>query len=266
MAAARETGPTKVTAGLSPGSRRRAAVRVIAVIMAASAVGYRLFTAVFGIVSEAQEIHAFHNVVVTALLLVLSAPATIAVARVPERSARPLIVLTAVAIAAVITMVLGLTLDPFTLPFVILTGVLWAIRPRDEVPSPGGRLSTILLVLVLVGAVPLVVYALGQAELSRIDRSSEHAQFFHWVEMSFYAVGVLLLGLLTALRPAAFRLAAWSGGVALTVLGGASLLLGDYPSSLDASWAWAALAGGVAFVAAAESESRRLRMSPSLKR
>ena len=58
--------------------------------MAVSGVAFGLFTAVFGIVSEAQEIHAFHNVVVAALLLVLSAPPAIAAARAPDRAAGPL--------------------------------------------------------------------------------------------------------------------------------------------------------------------------------
>ena len=244
--------------GVTPLSGRGKAVRAIAVIMAVSAVGFGLFTAVFGIVSEAQEVHAVHNVVVASLLLILSAPAAIAVARSPERSIRPLTVLAAVAIAGAVTMVLSLTLDPFTLPFVVLIGVLWALRPKQERPFPGGRASALLAVLILVGAVPLVAYALGQAELSRIDRSSEHAQFYHWVETSFYAVAVLLLGLVTSLRPAAFRMAARMAGGALAVLGGASLLLEGYPSALDAAWAWTALAGGVGFVAAAEWESRRL--------
>jgi hypothetical protein len=253
-------GSTTVTED-GPGGGRPRAVRMIAAIMAISAVGFGLYTAVFGILSEAQEIHAVHNVVVATLLLVLSAPAAVAVARSPERPTRPLTLLTAVAIAGALTMVLSLTLDPFTLPFVVLTVVLWFLRPREEGLLPGGRASAVLLVVVLAGAVPLVAYALGQAELSRMDRSGEHAQFYHWVETSFFAVAVVLLGLLAALRPARFRRAAWMGGVALAVLGGASLLLEGYASALDAPWAWAALAGGAVFVAAAEWERRREAMT-----
>jgi hypothetical protein len=102
-----------------------------------------------------------------------------------------------------------------------------------------------------------VTYALAQAELQRIDVSSEHAEFNHWVETSFYAVAVLLLGLMSALRPAAYRLTAWCAGLGLTILGGASLALGSYPSALDAPWAWAALLGGLVFVSIAEWERLR---------
>jgi hypothetical protein len=239
--------------------RRLKAVRVIAWFMAVSAIAFGLVTVVFGIVSPEQEVHAFHNAVVAALLLVLSAPPAVAVARSPERSMRPLLVLAALAIAGLATMILSFTLDPFTMPFVVLIGVLWILRPSREPLLAAGRPSRVLLVLVLLSAGPLVAYALNQAEFQRIDSVSSHDAFFHWVETSFYALAVIMLGLLAALRPAAHRLAAWCGGMALGVLGAASLGLGSYASALDTTWAVAALAGSVAFVVLAEWEFRKSR-------
>jgi hypothetical protein len=246
--------------GNAPSHGRFRAFRLIAAIMAVSGVAFGLFTAVFGIVSEAQEIHAFHNVVVAALLLVLSAPPAIAAARAPDRAAGPLLHLVAVSVAGLITMVLGLKVDIFTLPFIVLVGVLLMLRVPRGPALARGRLSPSLAVLVAIAALPLVTYALAQAELQRIDISSEHAEFNHWVEASFYAIAVLLLGFIAALRPAATRLTAWCAGLGLAILGGASLALGPYPSALDAPWAWAALLGGLVFVSIAEWE--RLR-SPS---
>jgi hypothetical protein len=235
---------------------------VIAWIMAGSAVVFGLATVAFAVADPAQEVHALHNAVVAALLLVLSAPPALAVARAPERPTRPLVVLTALSLAGLATMALSLTVDPFTMPFVVLTGVLWALRPSREVLLPAGRPSPLLLALVAAGAVPLVGYALGQAESQRVDTVSSHDAFFHWVEMAFYAVAVPVLGGLAALRPAAHRLAAWSGGVALAVLGAASLALGDHASALPAPWAWAALVGGGVFVGAAAWEARRAVPEP----
>ena len=237
--------------------RRRTAVRVIASIMAASAITFGLLTVVFGIVGPEQEVHAFHNAVVASLLLVLSAPPAVAAARSAARPTRPLMVLAVLSTAALVSMAVSRALDPFTLPFVVLTGVLWALRPSREAPLPAGRPGVILLVLVAAAAVPLLGYALRQAELQRIDTVSSHDAFFHWVEVSFYALAVLLLGVLAALRPAAYRLAAWCGGVALAVLGTGSLALGTYASALDTPWAWAALVGGGVFVGVAEWEARR---------
>lgn len=243
-----------MTDAVAPSSRITA-MRVLAIVMAVGAIGFGLFTAVFGIVNPAQEPHAFHNVVVASLLIALSTPPLIVVARTPDRAVRALVILAAVAMAALVTMALSLTLDPFTLPFVILVGVLWLLAPRSAGAAP--RPSLILGALVLVAAVPLVGYALGQAELQRTDHTSEHAAFFHWVETSFYAIAVLLLGALAALRPAAFRLAAWMGGVGLAILGIGALLLPGFASSLPSPWGWAAVVGGVVFVAAAEWEARR---------
>jgi len=247
--------------GAAPPHSRFRTFRVIAAIMAVSGVAFGLFTAAFGIVSEAQEIHAFHTVVVAALLLLLSAPPAIAAARSPNRAAAPLPHLVGVGAAGLITMVLGLKVDIFTLPFIVLVGVLLMLRVPRRPASARGGLSPFLVVLVAVAVLPLVTYALAQAELQRIDISSEHAEFNHWVETSFYAIAVLLLGLMAALRPAAYRLTAWCAGLGLAILGGASLALGHYASALDAPWAWTALLGGLAFVSVAEWE--RLRR-PSL--
>ena len=247
--------------GKAPSHGRFRAFRVIAAIMAVSGVAFGLFTAVFGIVSEAQEIHAFHNVVVAALLLVLSAPPAIAAARAPDRAAGPLLHLVAVSVAGLITMVLGLRVDTFTLPFIVLVGVLLMLQVPRGAALAAGRFSPSLAVLVAVAALPLVTYALAQAELQRIDISSEHAEFNHWVETSFYAVAVLLLGLVAALRPAPHRLTAWCAGLGLAILGGGSLALGHYASALDGPWAWAALLGGLVFVSVAEWE--RLRVPSS---
>ena len=246
-----------MTAGAAS-SPRRTLIRVIAAFMAVSAVAFGVFTIIFNILGPEQEIHAVHNAVVASLLLVLSAPPAIQIVRDPDHPIRPMVMLGAVAIAGIGTMVAALTLDPFTLPFVVLIGVLWAIVPsRDGAFPIVGRPSPIMLGLLAVAAVPLLTYALGQAELQRTDQASAHAAFFHWVEAAFYAVAVLLFGLLGALWPAEFRLATWCAGLALAILGAASLVLGEHASAIGAPWSCAALVGGVAFIAAGEWELRR---------
>jgi hypothetical protein len=225
--------------------------------MAVSAVVFGVVTVVVGAVVPAQAPHAFHNVIVAALLIVLSAPAVIQVAREPEEAIRPLVILAVVGVAGLATMAVAMTLDPFTLPFVILVGVLWAVLPDRSGAIPAGRPSPMLLAVALIGSVPLTLYALDQAGLQRVDQASEHAAFFHWVETSFYAAAIVLLGFLAALRPATFWLAAWCAGVALAIMGAASLVLGPVASVLPGPWAWAALAGGLAFIALAAWEARR---------
>jgi hypothetical protein len=236
---------------------RRRAFRIITAVMAVAGVGFGLLSAVGSVLSEEEKTHAYHNLVVAGLLVVLTALPLIAAWRNPEHSARPLMHLAVVGVAGLATMALALAVDLFTLPVIVLVGVLWVLRPTREPPIPPGRVSPILLLLVLVAAVPLVAYALGQAELQRVDSSSEHAERFHWVETSFYAAAILLLGLLAAVRPTAYRQSGWSAALALAIIGVASLALRGYPSAMEAEWAWAALAGSVLFVAVLERGARR---------
>lgn len=238
-------------------ARRTRATRVIAGFMAASAVLFGVGTAVFGIVAESQLIHAFHNSVVASLLLVLSAPPAIAMTRSPENPHVPLIVLTALSAAAVITMAASATIDPFTLPFVLCTGVLWLLRPAERPPATDERSSWPLLGMVALAAVPLLAYALGEAELQRTLTDNEHSRFFHWVEASFYALGILAMAVLAALRPSTFRMAAWSAGIGAIIFGSASLLLSSHASAVPMPWPWLAIVGGVAFIGVAEWEVDR---------
>jgi hypothetical protein len=224
--------------------------------MAVGAIGFGLFTVVFGLLSPSQELHAFHNPIVASLLIVLSAPPLIAIARDPERATQPLVILAAIGVAAVATMAVALTVDPFTLPVVILIGVLWALAPSRSDLMPAGHASLPLLALSVLAAVALVPYAIAEADLQRTDQVSEHARFFHWVEMSFHATAIPMLGLVAGLRPTAYRMAAWMAGVGLIAMGIASWLYADYASALPAALAGGVVVGGLVFLGVAAVESR----------
>ena len=133
--------------------------------------GHRLrrLPIVFGIVGPDQEPHAFHNAIVAALLIVISAPPVVAIAIAPERPIRPLVLLAAIGVVAVGTMVIALTIDPFTMPFVVLAGVLWAARVDRSDPFPSEQADVPLVVLTGIAAVGLFPYAWDQAGLQRVD-------------------------------------------------------------------------------------------------
>ena len=237
---------------------RLTAMRVIAWLLAISGVAFGLFTIVFGIVGPDQEIHAVHNAVVASLLIVLTAPPMIAVARAPDRATRPLVILAALAVAGLAAMAMALTPDPFILPVLVLIGVLWWLAPNREGAVPVGGSSLVMLALALAGAVLLAPYAVDQAGLQRTDHTSAHAAFFHWVETAFTALGIVLVGLVAALRPRAYRMATWTAGSALAILGAASVSFDGFASALAEPWSWAALVGGLAFIGVGEWEARRL--------
>jgi hypothetical protein len=242
----------------APARPRYTAFRVIAWIMTVAAIAFGILYAGTLFVQDMQ-IHRFHLIVVSTLLLAISAPAALQAARHADHPLPGLMQLAVIAVAGLATMALGLQLDPFTLPFIVLGAVLWAMwlgRPARD-PLPRERPSIVLLVLVAAAAVPLVTWSLDNARLQRIDSVSEHAEMLHWVETSFFALAVLLLGLLAALRPSAFRMSARSAGISLVIVGAASLALSDYASALQAPWGAIALVGGAVFVFAAEWEAGR---------
>lgn len=257
--------PERTADGDARSRRRLRITRLIAGFMAGSAILFGAFTVVFGIVAESQHIHGFHNAVVAALLLVLSAPPALAIARRPDRSDAPLITLTVLSAAAVITMAASLTIDPFTMPFVVFTGVLWTMRQSNERKAHEEQPSKGMLLLVAAGAVPLVVYALGQAELQRTLTGDVHSQFFHWVEASFYATGILFLGLLSALRPRTQRMAGLSAGLGLIIMGLAALFLSGHASAVPTPWSWLAVAGGAAVIGLVTRNSVRSQPTQGLR-
>ena len=237
---------------------RYTAFRVIAWIMAVAAIAFGIVNAGTLFVQD-MEIHRFHLIVIAVLLLVISAPAALQAARHADHPLPGLMQLAVITVAGLVTMALSLAVDFYTVPFIVLGAVLWILwlrRPARD-PFPTERPSIALLVLVAAAAVPLVLWSLENARMQRIDEVSEHAEQLHWVETSFFAAVVVLLGLLAALRPQAFRMSARSAGISLAIVGAASLALSDYASALLAPWGVIALVGGIVFVVVAEWEAGR---------
>jgi hypothetical protein len=78
-----------------------------------------------------------------------------------------------------------------------------------------------------------------------------------YAEAAALAVAVVAVGLLASLRTPGWRLAAWSAGIAATILGCASVALPDVPGSTGAPWGVVVVVWGVLVVASAEWETRR---------
>ena len=141
--------------------------------------------------------------------------------------------------------------------------LLAAFHPaRDRLLRPATRPSPVLLVLALAAAVPLVWYALGQAEIGRADTTSAHAEEFHWSQMAAIALGFAVAGVLAALRTAGWRILARAAGIGAALLGVAFLVHADFASAPETMWAWITVAGGLVYLAAAEWEARRSAATP----
>jgi hypothetical protein len=112
------------------------------------------------------------------------------------------------------------------------------------------RVNWLMLALVGVAAVPLIAFASTNIRLQRAV-SDMHVFMGHYGFMAAFSFTVIAVGILASLRPVGWRLPAWVAGVLPAMLGITSMLYPDATSSLDRSWAVAAICWGVVFVAAA---------------
>lgn len=110
--------------------------------------------------------------------------------------------------------------------------------------------------LVAIAAGPLLSFAAVHAGLQRAD-PGDHALLGHFGHMAAFALAVIGTGALASARPAGWRLVAWVAGLLPAALGLASLAFPGLSSALAPGWAGAAIAWGIAFIAAAELSARR---------
>ena len=116
------------------------------------------------------------------------------------------------------------------------------------------RINWLMLALVAVAAGPLLAFAFANVGLQGAlgGTANEHAGMGHYGFMAAFGFAAVGVGLLASLRPEGWWLPAWVAGLLPALLGLASLIYPGVDSSLDPFWGLAAIAWGIAFVAAAE--------------
>jgi uncharacterized membrane protein (DUF485 family) len=136
-------------------------------------------------------------------------------------------------------------------------GILVVLHPaRGEFPRRGYALSRPLFAIVVVGAIPSVVYAIEMGRQAQdLVGPPHHVQ--RLATMSAMAIAIALVGLLASLRTRGWRIPAWSAGVAAIAFGLASVAYPDHPGAVGMAWGGATLVGGILFIAVAEREARR---------
>lgn len=137
--------------------------------------------------------------------------------------------------------------------------VLTALHPaRGEFFRMGTGPDPVLAAIVIVGAVPLITYALSIAAQARqLVAPPHHIQ--RLATMAAMAIAVLLTGLLAAMQTRGWRIPAWCAGTAAMVFGLASVVFPTYRGSGGRGWGTLALVGGILFVVVAEARARPLR-------
>jgi hypothetical protein len=143
-------------------------------------------------------------------------------------------------------------------------GILLALHPaREEFLARGAALSRRLLGITVVGAVPLVAYALDMGAQAR-DLSGPPHHVQRLSTMAAMAVAIVLTALLAAFQTRGWRTPAWSAGAAAIAFGLGSLAFPDTPSAEGRGWGGLAIVGGVLFIAVAELEGNSAKAGVKL--
>jgi hypothetical protein len=204
--------------------------------------------------------HQFHIIAFSSLVWMTIAGLLVQAWR-PERQAggmlQAVVATAAPALAALLTADLG----PDLLMFLACMLILAIAHPAGlAVLRRTDRLGRGQMTLVGIATIPMLVFAAGQIGLQALHiPGDEHAMFGHWRNTGVLLPTVLLLGLIASLKPAGWRVPAWTAGVAAAIFGLASVAYPVAASSAGLVWGSLAVLWGVAFIAESEREFRSRR-------
>jgi hypothetical protein len=211
--------------------------------------------------------------------------------RGPERKLGPLAqVVVPLAVTILVLVLIANESDPILVVFAVFPLVIIALHPgRHYLLRPPTSLSPPMMTLVLIAAIPMLIFAIQQLETayeagriapevfdalpeSASDEEFEAAiregtspatrqavqHYGHWSAMGAFSLSLLILAVVAALRPPGWRIVAWSAGLGVMVYGLASLLNPTDASAHGGPAAIAALLWGGALIVTAERERRAL--------
>ncbi|MBA2724457.1 MAG: hypothetical protein H0U53_00565 [Actinobacteria bacterium] len=148
---------------------------------------------------------------------------------------------------------------------IVATALFGALTLNAMIFHPTGRslfrsfsvspVNRVMFALVIVAAVPLLVFALTNIGLQRTV-TNDHFSAGHYGFMAAFSFTIIGVGLLASLRPDGWQLTAWVAGLLPALFGVTSLVYSDIDSSLGTVWALAAIAWGVVFVAVGERRTQ----------
>lgn len=200
-------------------------------------------------------VHRMHEVAHGMLTLVLVVAATAVLLR-PRRSVGAV---QQVAITAAGFLFAGALSAHFWPPMAIIPALALLLVVATVVAwdgrAPRSPVNVAALAVAVVGAVPLVWYAVGETALQRAG-DPLHAPLHHWTGSAAVAFALVGLAVSAALRFPAWRVNAYSAGLLAVGLGVASLAMPAYASSFGTLGGAVAVAGGLIYLIASEQGAR----------
>lgn len=148
--------------------------------------------------------------------------------------------------------------SPLILVFLGVTALLVYLHPaRSRLVELGEGWQPVLAGLAIIGAIPLMIYALDQIDIQRLDIADDlHWEEGHFGQMAAWAVAMPALALLTARRTPGWIWVARGAALGTLLMGLISLIYPDNLSSLGTAWGTAAVVGALVFAVAAEMDAR----------
>lgn len=200
-------------------------------------------------------IHWFHDLNILVFILVLLVVGLAAQLRAPAQRVAAMQQVLVAAGGIVVAAVLSVYVFPPVVVVPVMALAVAALHPVRRQLLSAGSVSISMLVLAVIAAAPLVLYAFEQTAILRSGETEVHAN--HWLNMGALALGIALVAVVAALRASGWRISAWSAGIAAVAFGALSIALPSQASSVGVVWGIVAILWGAAFVATAEIEARR---------
>jgi hypothetical protein len=261
MEAGMQSAATGEVAGGSNGTR--IAFKVLSGLFAAGAAGGLFGIAVIFAWFDNTDggIHRVHDMGFGALFGAILTVGLLVQNWRPERKISAFYQILDVAVAVIVASALA-TSGFFMLGIFVLVGygILFVLHPyRSQLLHPVREgFSPALMALTILGAIPLIAFALTAAKLQRNGIPTDpHVKNDHWTMMASMAIGIVLVGFLSAFKFRGWRISAWCAGAAAVLYGLITLVYPHKAGAEGTGWGLVALFGGLLFVAAAEWEARR---------
>jgi hypothetical protein len=246
---------------------RRVAFKVLAGLFAAAAAGGLFGIAVIFAWFDTDDggIHRVHDMGYGALYGAILTMGFLVLNWRPEKKVSPFYQILDVALATAIAGAIATRGFAMLGLFILVAYViLFVLHPyRSELLHPQREgFSPILMGLTVLGAIPLIWYALAMAKLQRDGVPIDpHVKNDHWTLMAAMAIGIVLVGFLSAFKFRGWRISAWCAAAALFLYGLISVVYPHKAGAEGTGWGLVAMAGGLVFAAAAQWESTRKAVS-----
>lgn len=208
-------------------------------------------------------IHRLHVIAIATVIFTTLLGVFVQVYRPTRQVASMLGALLSVVLAALVQLVGEGSLGS-VVPFLVLIGLATLLHPAGRELLHGGQsYSPAMLALVVVAAIPMLAFAIGQVGF-QLEATDAHAAAGHYTGMAQLGLIPLAYALLAAFGVRGWRVAGWIAALPIAYHGFLSISFPAQAGSTGVVWGGAAILWAAGFVVV--TEYSRIGGSPVLRR